>query len=245
MTEITIIEQLQLPTGFFVRVNEHEGYEETLRSLHETHADYSRLLCVRHVGKFKENPHFHFAVDITKEMKPETFRARMKKLFNKDKGNAHMSIKSWDGSEKVLSYMLHEDPVIIINQYGHTDEDVKRYAALDADVKKAYKRTGCSSSTQFMTQQAIDAFDKLVTQYKAGDHGRDNFESIPSMSLSNGYPKEKDTCFIIWDICKERQINFPSKFNLKSICNRVQAHYARGEANWFQLKNEWYQEMFG
>lgn len=243
MTELTILDSLQQSEGFFVRVNEHEGYEEKLKLLEE-HPDYIRLLAVRHVGKFKENRHFHFAVNTVPELKPQTFRVRMKTIFDAGKGNAHMSIKPWDGSEKALSYMFHETPVDLITQYGHSDDDVARYIAFDADVKKAYKRTGCSSSTQFLTQSVIETFDDMVNKYKQGDHNPDSFESINTIRLDNGYPNRKDIAFLIWDTCKERKINFPSKFNLKTACDKVQAHYARGTANWYQLKNEWYDEFF-
>lgn len=95
-----------------------------------------------------------------------------------------------------------------------------------------------------MTSTIIESFDKMVSKYSQGDYDPDQFESIDTIHFQNGYPSQKDICFMAWDICKDRQINFPSKFNLKMVCNKVQSHYTRGTAKWYQLKNEWYAEMF-
>lgn len=93
--------------GYCVRVQALEGYLEKVRAL-TFKDDYTAILAVRHNGGSKENPHYHLVVKTTIE--PQTFRKRMKVVFPDGKGNGHMSIVPWDGSNDALSYLFHEEP---------------------------------------------------------------------------------------------------------------------------------------
>jgi hypothetical protein len=90
--------------------------------------DYVGLLAVRHEGQTGENPHYHAVVRTG--VNSQAFRVRMKKLFPDGKGNKHMSIVPWDGDDKALSYLFHEDPqATLIARKGLTDERIEELRA--------------------------------------------------------------------------------------------------------------------
>ncbi len=108
--------------GYCLRVQALEGYSEKLRAM-TLSDDYVGMTAVRHGGKTGENPHYHAV--IRTGVNPQAFRVRMKKLFPDGKGNQHMSIVPWDGNDKALSYLFHEDPqTTLIARKGLTDERI-------------------------------------------------------------------------------------------------------------------------
>lgn len=112
------------PLGYCLRVDAHEGYRDKLNSL-KFDKDYKAIVVVKHDGAKGENTHYHAV--IRTEVKPQAFRARMKKIFDAGKGNGHMSIKPWDGSIDAVSYLYHEDPnAVLVLQYNVEDEYIKQ-----------------------------------------------------------------------------------------------------------------------
>lgn len=108
------------PLGYCLRVDSHEGYRDKLNGL-KYDQDYKAIVVVKHDGAKGENTHYHAV--IRTEVKPQAFRARMKKIFDAGKGNGHMSIKPWDGSIDAISYLYHEDPdTVLVVQHHVTDE---------------------------------------------------------------------------------------------------------------------------
>jgi hypothetical protein len=106
--------------GRCVRVQALEGYLDKIRSMTFSD-DYTALLAVRHGGNKGENAHYHIVVRTG--IQDQAFRKRMKTLFPDGKGNEHMSIKPWDGDDRALSYLFHEDPDCkVIIRKGITDE---------------------------------------------------------------------------------------------------------------------------
>lgn len=125
-------------SGYCVRVNDRpvEGLEKSywkrIQELNDV--EYTHIIAVKHNGDDKENPHFHIVIKT--QVKAQAFRVRMKKLFPEGKGNAHMSIKPWDGNEDACSYLFHEDGVNA-NSYvkGWTSDDVNRFQQRNIKVK--------------------------------------------------------------------------------------------------------------
>lgn len=91
---------------FFVRIDARPGYLEKIRMLPSC-SDYEMILGVKHNGKEKENPHYHLVIKT--QVKLQAFRVRLRKIFDSAKGNGNMSIKTWDGDIRAISYMFHED----------------------------------------------------------------------------------------------------------------------------------------
>lgn len=215
--------------GYCVRLDDHEGYKKIIKSLPEVHPDFIAILAMRHKGRFKENPHFHLV--ITTSIKMQSFRVRLKKLFTLGKGNGHMSIKEWDGSERALSYLFHEEDPYIILQYGYSDEDMLRFMAMDEEVKDEYKKTkkNASSQREALIKMTIEA---LIADTQLYDKRKVNLA-------------HQIVAYHVWDVCKDNQINLPHKFNLEHIIRTVQLHFAEnGKQAWHGLKDSWYVEMF-
>lgn len=121
--------------GYCVRVQALEGYGDKIGGLTLT-PDYVAVLATRHTGAgTKENPHYHIV--IRTEIKAQAFRVRMKKLFPDGKGNAHMSIVPWDGDDRALSYLFHEDDdnTQLAARKGVSDEQITEYKQQNATVK--------------------------------------------------------------------------------------------------------------
>lgn len=228
-TEICDYQVETLGSGYFVRIDEHEAYAEIIKNLSEIHPDFHRIFAMRHVGKFKENPHFHLV--ITTVIKLQTFRVRMKKLFTKGTGNGHMSIKVWDGDEKALSYLFHEEDPYIIVQYGYSDEDVARFIEADKEVKADYQKAKkeVKSSRQALINLVIASLGKEYPPYLER-----------KVSLQHNV-----VAFCVWDVCKDNQINLPHKFNLEFIIRQIQMHFSHSSRTaWYGTKDMWYTEMF-
>lgn len=119
--------------GYFVRVQAYENYEEKIRLLHLA-TDYTSVFAVRHKGKKGENVHYHMI--IVTRVQPQAFRVRMKKLFDKGKGNEHMSIKRFDGSEDAYAYCFHEDVAEVIVREGVSDDLLARARERNDAVQK-------------------------------------------------------------------------------------------------------------
>lgn len=119
--------------GFCVRVQAMDGYAEKMRMLSKT-ADYQAIVAVRHRGASGENEHYHMVVKT--QVKDQAFRVRMKKVFDKGKGNAHMSIKTWDGNIDAISYLFHEDgdarPIV---QHNVSDETIEKARERNREVQ--------------------------------------------------------------------------------------------------------------
>jgi len=92
--------------GYCIRVQAYEGY---LAKSFVMMNDYEWVAGMTHKGDRKDpNPHYHFVIKTN--IADGTIRKRMLKLFDKGKGNGHMSIKKWDGNQDAVAYLFHEDP---------------------------------------------------------------------------------------------------------------------------------------
>lgn len=121
--------------GHCVRVDARDGYSDKIAGLLLC-PDYISMIAVKHRGKTGENPHFHMVIKT--QVKEQAFRVRMKKVFDMGKGNAHMSIKSWDGSIDAISYLFHENESdeIIVAKKNISDETIAKAKERNRDVKE-------------------------------------------------------------------------------------------------------------
>lgn len=138
--------------GFCVRVQAMDTYAERMKML-GTVSDYQAIVAVRHRGSTGENEHYHIVIKT--QVKDQAFRVRMKKVFDKGKGNAHMSIKPWDGNIDALSYLFHEDEnAQLIVQHNVTDETIdkarSRNREVQAKMETAKKRASWTIETELL-----------------------------------------------------------------------------------------------
>ena len=119
---------------YVLRLQDHEGYRELFDSCFG--AAFDRVLCVRHTGKRRDNPHYHFCLRTTYD-KRDSLARHLKKFFTKGKGNKHMSLKCWDGREEALSYLFHEDggPEMV---RGYSEDDIQRLKAMDLKIRESH-----------------------------------------------------------------------------------------------------------
>jgi len=97
-------------------------------------ADYRAIVAVKHRGASGENEHYHMVIKT--DVKDQAFRVRMKKVFDKGKGNAHMSIKNWDGNIDAISYLFHEDEdAQLVVQHNVTDETILKARERNREVQ--------------------------------------------------------------------------------------------------------------
>lgn len=145
--------------GYCVRVQALEGYADKIAALTLT-PDYRAVLAVKHVGIKQENPHYHIVIRCG--IQPQAFRVRMKKLFPDGKGNQHMAITNWDGDDKALSYLFHEEPdaPIMVARKGISEEFLEQLKTLNKDIlqKVAVAKTKASHTLE---EDAFQHFSKL------------------------------------------------------------------------------------
>jgi len=91
----------------------------------------TRLLCLTHVGEKNERQHIHLAMTLENAKSKQVLDKKLKDIFPV-KG-ADYSSKLWDGNEKALSYMYHDNQHTVLSNKGYTEEDLSRYKQLNAD----------------------------------------------------------------------------------------------------------------
>lgn len=191
--------------GYFIRIQQLDGYEEKIQSL-KLVKDYTKILCVRHQGDTKENPHYHMTVAIS--VAPKAFRARMVKLFDKDKGNGHMSIKPWDGKIECNSYMFHEgDPLaplkeikkkILALAVGYADQEIEEIRKKNVEIKE---------KVEIAKGKASWKLEEIVLK---------KFQLV-----DNKYTRNYDIAREILKTCFETDKYQPNDFQLKLMSDRI------------------------
>lgn len=69
--------------------------------------DIKSMITAFHKGTRTEKEHIHIALEMDKSLQKQSISERIKKIYGV-KGNTQLSIKTWDGDLKVVSYMLHD-----------------------------------------------------------------------------------------------------------------------------------------
>jgi len=130
--------------GYCVRVQALDGYADKISAL-VLNSDYTSLLAVKHKGKRKDNPHYHIVVRTM--VKQQAFRVRLKNIFTEGKGNEHLSLRSWDGDDKALSYLFHEEhDAPCVARKGIDDEFLAKVKALNVQIVQAVNQAKTKSS---------------------------------------------------------------------------------------------------
>lgn len=120
-----------------LRLQDYQGYRESFDSVFGDR--FVRLLCVKHLGKSRENPHYHFV--FRTDYKDSALRKYLKSQFTQGKGNGHMSLKPWDGQDEALSYMFHEGTEPVMNK-GYTQDEINGYKEKDLTIRESHVKPG-------------------------------------------------------------------------------------------------------
>lgn len=212
-------------SNYFVRINEYPGYRELIVELSEQ-SRFPLFLAIKHEGSTKENPHFHLVLSTLQV--PKTFRTFMKTKFAQDKGNGHMSIKPWDGDDRAIQYLYHEEDCEVLVAKGFFNEYLAEQALkakLFVNDKKSY--------TSGLHDLVMDHICMKI--------------HIKDLVLEHNWD-QRAIVNVIWDVCKKNKRSYPNRFLLQGVVWKIEACLAdKGQPNlpsWQDTKDHWYQEMF-
>lgn len=187
--------------GYCVRINAYDGYADKIAALRLV-ADYESIVAVKHRGDTGENPHYHIVIKT--QVKDQAFRVRMKKVFDQGKGNAHMSIKTWDGNIDAIAYLFHEDdnaPLVV--QYNVSDETIEKARARNREVKLKVEEAKTRASWRLE--------DEVFDQIRTGNPTQDEIaKALILTSLRSGK-------------------YMPNDYLLKSMVTRIQFRLCNGD----------------
>lgn len=212
--------------NYFIRINEYPGYADLIM-IESNLKRFPLFLALKHEGSTKENPHFHLLVSTTQVL--ATLRTYLKERFTLGKGNGHMSITTWDGEERAIQYLFHEEEAAVLCRKGFTEEflsEQKEKARLFSSEKKKYTDNLHDKVMWEIFQNDTNLGD-LVHEHK-WDHRR--------------------LAMLIWDVCREQKKSYPNKFLLENMIRKVQAELSfkkiKNLPTWEDTKNDWYDQMF-
>lgn len=108
--------------NYVLRLQALDGYSAKFTDVFNDR--FSRVLCVHHMGKAGNNPHYHFC--LTTDYQKQALRVYLKKQFALATGNKHLSLKDWDNNPKACSYLFHEGTEPLITK-GFTTEEIQEF----------------------------------------------------------------------------------------------------------------------
>lgn len=190
--------------GYFVRVDALDGYANKIKEVC-LNPDYASFIAVEHQGSTGENPHYHMIVRT--QVKDQAFRVRMKKVFDKGKGNGHMSIKPWDGCNDALAYMFHEDEnATIVARRGVSDETIAEAKQRNQQVQREIAKSKERASWKLEDE----VYERFL---RRSDHDTDQIaKEIILLALRSGR-------------------YLPNDFLLKAMVTKIQFRLLNGDIN--------------
>lgn len=207
-----------MTTQVAIRLDDREGYADEIPTWIKK-VNATKALVVKHTAQQGENIHYHMCLTIP-NMKVNAIRMNLGRHFTKGKGNTHHSVKEWDGDERALSYLFHDEYHKIITSLAYSKDDIERFKENSDNIKDDLKKNGTINTL-------CKAVEKLRERYP------------------NRYRHEKqDICDAIWDVLKEQGNWYPNKFQLERWIMKVQADTAENEHDWECVKKQWYADMF-
>lgn len=99
--------------------------------------DYIGDMSGFHIGGRTGKPHVHIALRLKTELQKQSLDARFKKLF--DVKGADYSSKVWDGDNKALSYMYHDESGSVENRLGLSEAEVSDLQRMNSIVQETVK----------------------------------------------------------------------------------------------------------
>jgi len=191
--------------GYCVRLQAHEGYESKILAL-PLNLDYVSIVAMKHKGGTGENPHYHLVVRT--DVKDQAFRVRLRKVFDAGKGNAHMSIKAWDGNIDAVSYLFHEDPTgSLLLKHNVSDETITKARERNRDVQEKVATAKERASWKIE--------EEIYQQY------------LTSRAIPDLHQISKD--IILFALRHDRYV--PNDFLLKSMAYKIQFRLIDGDQN--------------
>lgn len=197
---------------YVLRLQALDGYQAKFDTVFNDR--FSRVLCVHHTGRKGDNPHYHFC--FTTDYKKQALRVYLKGHFDLAKGNRHLSLKDWDGSDKACSYLFHEGTSEIMCK-GFSDDQLTSFKEKNTEVQAKMVRPN----------MVVDRAVEILVQ-------------------KTGSPSKRDMFNVLFDIYKDSGEWLPNKFQWERVINKVRLELARarGPVALTLLKNEMFNEIF-
>jgi len=186
-----------LSSHWWVRI---DGELEDLRPKVKEFAqrlDVIRLISAHHKGKTKENPHIHFAVEMSKEVQKQSFALTIKSVFTIS-SSRNYAIDAWDGKhmEGAPTYLFHEPNVPLL-------------------VHKGWNQTETTELQRIGEQIAIAVTDsKQKAGTKLADKAYEHFLNDDS------HTRHSILRYMLTEI-KEQRSYYPGSFKLKAMVEEV------------------------
>lgn len=200
---------------YVLRLQALDGYQA---KFDEVFGDrFSRVLCVHHLGRKRDNPHYHFC--LTTDYKSDALRKYLKKHFDLAKGNRHLSLKPWDGGPEACSYLFHEGTEALMTR-GFTDEQVQKF-----------KEHNDLIQSKMVKPNMI--VDKCVEYFRERRGNRPLW-----------IPDKRDIFYKIMATYKHNGEWLPNKFQAERIINKVRSDLADLPEAEHMLWNTMYNEYF-
>lgn len=197
-----------------IRLQNIPTYDEKCKEFF-TYERFTRLIRVHHLGKQRNNPHWHFCVEC--EHKQDALRKAMNRKFDLGKGNKHISIKAWDGELKAVAYMFHEgtEPDLI---HGFDVQEIETARQINITTQKRIKDNAPTSIVQ-------EASEYFIENENTNPNMRQIFDFIYDRLRANGN----------W---------LPNRFQFERWAMRIQANI-RNDRQWSSYKEELFDSMYG
>lgn len=205
-------------TNYAIRLKNIPGYEELVQEFF-TQDFIKRCIRIHHMGKCRNNPHWHFLIETTEErhIKREALAYDLNKVFTKSKGNKHISTKYWDNNIKAKSYLFHEgtEPDMI---KGFTEEELEDARELNRQTQEKFKQ---------------NAPAKIV--HDCSEYFKEKGVAEPTNKMIFDY---------IFDRLRDNGNWLPNKYQFERYAHRIQAN-VRPDPEWGSYKKGLYELWFG
>jgi len=195
--------------GYCVRVQALEDYKHRVENL-AVNPDYQAIIAVKHFGTKGENEHYHIVIKTS--VRDQAFRVRMKKVFDKAKGNEHMSIKPWDGNIDAISYLFHEDEKAeIIARHNVTDETITKARERNREVQKKIEKAKSRASWTIE--------EELLENYRTRIDKELKYMSVPTIAMD----------IVLHALRHDKYV--PNDYQLRAMASKIQFKLFDGDVS--------------
>lgn len=144
--------------SWFVRITAPWSFiKDRIKTIQEW-IDYDGMMVGFHIAS---QEHAHFAIKLKSQLQKQSFDVRFKKLFEVQ-GRSTYSSKVWDGDDKALSYLYHDEKGEVYNYMNLTEDKVKQLQEANTIVQKAVKQAKEKASHKiidYVLEQAQEDWD--------------------------------------------------------------------------------------
>lgn len=153
--------------NWYIRVTgSHEFIRQKLPELQATIGYSGMFVGLHKPDNNDDNEHCHIALKLSLELQKQSLDTRIKKIFGVS--GANYSSKVWDGDNRALSYMYHEEKAEIINKLGLSDAEISELKRTNEIVQKQVELAKEKASHKIL-DYALSKCDVSMSRYEIGE----------------------------------------------------------------------------